>query len=178
MIHNIVVFIQASPQRMHNFLLFSHDRRPARDNKTRWNSWEEMLRICTKPPVYNGILAYFEHYLEEDVKLDELSPDDWATLRKIQTFLEEIRETTKALESDTSTLGKMLPAVDSILERFEQSKTEFEDDPIMAPMFNSGWAKMEKYYTLTDESPAYIAALVLRPSYKWNYMIYHGAVER
>ena len=24
-------------------------------------------------------------------------------------------------------------------------------------MFNSGWAKMEKYYNLTEESPAYIA---------------------
>jgi hypothetical protein len=129
-----------------------------------------MLRICTKPPVYNGILAYFEHYLEEDIKLDELSPNDWNTLRKIHAFLEEIRETTKALESDTSTLGKVLPAMDFILERFEQSKDEYKDDPIMAPMFNSGWAKMEKYYALTDESPAYIAALVLRPSYKWNYI--------
>lgn len=75
-----------------------------------------------------------------------------------------------------STLGKVLPAMDFILERFEQSKTEYEDDPIIALMFNSGWAKMEKYYTLTDESPVYIAALVLRPSYKWNYIT--SAVER
>jgi hypothetical protein len=37
-------------------------------------------------------------------------------------------------------------------------------------MFNSGWAKMEKYYTLTDEPPAYIAALLLRHSCKWNYI--------
>ena len=170
MLHNIVVFIQASPQRMHNFLLFSHDRRPARDNKTRWNSWEKILRICTKAPVYTGILAYFEHYLEDEIKLDELLPDDWNTLRKIHAFLEEIKETTKALESDNSTLEKVLPAMDFILERFEQAKDEYKDDSIMAPMFNSSWAKIEKYYTLTEESPAYITALVLRPSYKWNYI--------
>ncbi|RKK08163.1 hypothetical protein BFJ65_g16824 [Fusarium oxysporum f. sp. cepae] len=40
----------------------------------------------------------------------------------------------------------------------------------MAPMYNSGWAKLDKYYRLTDESPAYVAAIVLHPSHKWHYI--------
>jgi hypothetical protein len=40
----------------------------------------------------------------------------------------------------------------------------------MALMFNSGWAKMEKYYNITDESPAYIAAIILDPNTKWKYI--------
>ena len=40
----------------------------------------------------------------------------------------------------------------------------------MAPMFNSGWAKIDKYYQLSDSTPVYIAAIVLYPSRKWRYI--------
>ena len=29
---------------------------------------------------------------------------------------------------------------------------------------------MDKYYTLTDKSPAYIIALVMKPWFKWHYI--------
>jgi hypothetical protein len=44
-------------------------------------------------------------------------------------------------------------------------------------MFNSGWAKMDKYYKLTDKTPVYIAALVLYPSRKWKYIEKHWNTE-
>jgi hypothetical protein len=40
----------------------------------------------------------------------------------------------------------------------------------MALMYNSGWAKMEKYYNMMEESPAYITVLVLDPNSKWKYI--------
>ena len=40
----------------------------------------------------------------------------------------------------------------------------------MAPLYQNGWEKMKKYYHLTDESPAYTAAIVLHPGYKWQYI--------
>jgi hypothetical protein len=40
----------------------------------------------------------------------------------------------------------------------------------MAPLYQNGWEKMDKYYRLTDESPAYTAAIVLHPGYKWQYI--------
>jgi len=60
--------------------------------------------------------------------------------------------------------------MDFILEQFEQFKEIYKHNKTMASMFNSGWAKMEKYYNLTDESPAYIAAIVLDPNSKWKYI--------
>ena len=33
-------------------------------------------------------------------------------------------------------------------------------------MFNSGWAKIEKYYKMANKSPAYIAAIILDPNAK------------
>ena len=74
------------------------------------------------------------------------------------------------LESSVSTLDHVLPAMDYILEQFEQMKDKYRNNKTMASMFNSGWAKMEKYYNMTDESPAYVAAIILDPNAKWSYI--------
>ena len=60
-------------------------------------------------------------------------------------------------------MDKVLPAMDFILKRFEEGKAQFVDYPVLSKMFNSGWVKLNKYYTMTDETPVYVAALVLNP---------------
>jgi hypothetical protein len=60
--------------------------------------------------------------------------------------------------------------MDYILELFETKKVEFKDDPVLGPCINSGWSKLVKYYEKTSDSPAYVAALVLNPAYKWEYI--------
>ena len=53
--------------------------------------------------------------------------------------------------------------MDFLLERFENAKIEYADDPFMGPCCNAGWAKLDKYYSLTERSPGYIASMVLVP---------------
>ena len=60
--------------------------------------------------------------------------------------------------------------MDFILEMFEDGKEHFKDNDFMAPCINSAWSKLNKYYAKTSESPAYIAALVLHPAFKWEYI--------
>ena len=60
--------------------------------------------------------------------------------------------------------------MDFILELFKEGKVLFQDDLVLAPCINSGWSKLAKYYNKTTESPAYVAALVLYPAYKWEYI--------
>ena len=60
--------------------------------------------------------------------------------------------------------------MDFILEQFEISKETYKHDKTMALIFNSGWAKMEKYYNMTNESPVYVAAIILNPNAKWKYI--------
>ena len=60
--------------------------------------------------------------------------------------------------------------MDFILELFKEGKTLFQDDIILAPCFNSGWAKLTKYYNKTLDSLAYVATIVLYPAYKWEYI--------
>jgi len=60
--------------------------------------------------------------------------------------------------------------MDFILKQFEQFKEDYKDNKLLASMFNSRWAKIEKYYKITDKSPAYIAAIILDLNAKWKYI--------
>jgi hAT family C-terminal dimerisation region len=169
-LHNIVVDIQSSPQRMQEFLLLSKNQRPARDNKTRWNSFAKMTKRALTSPVYEAILAYLQRHSADAVAQDALSPDEWETLRQIHEFLDLLAQTTLGLESSTSTLDAVLPAMDFILEQFETYKVKHHGHVVLSTMFNSGWKKMSKYYDKSTESPAYTAAIVLNPNFKWSYI--------
>jgi hypothetical protein len=42
-------------------------------------------------------------------------------------------------------------------------------EQFLAIAINNAWSKLDKYYTLTDESVAYVAAVVLNPAWKWIF---------
>lgn len=118
----------------------------------------------------DAVDSYFDKWTERECAGDKLSVEDWAILEKVKGFLEKLKMTTKALESSYATLDNVLLAMDFVLAQFEEGKELHMSDPIMAPMYNSSWAKLDKYYCLTDESPAYVAAIVLHSSHKWLYV--------
>jgi hAT family C-terminal dimerisation region len=43
---------------------------------------------------------------------------------------------------------------------------------------NNAWNKIKKYYELTDNSPFYVAAIVLNPTHKWRYFETHWKEHR
>jgi hypothetical protein len=57
-LHNIVVYIQRSPQRRSAFQKLSQGRRLLRDNKTRWNSWFLMITSALHEDVKPAIDLY------------------------------------------------------------------------------------------------------------------------
>jgi len=59
--------------------------------------------------------------------------------------------------------------MDFLLEQYESAKEQYKDDAFMSPCINTGWAKLTKYYGLTDRTPVYLTALVLCPQWKWSY---------
>jgi hypothetical protein len=68
---------------------------------------------------------------------------------------------TKACELRESTLDLIFPYTDYILMLFERYKNKYKNDLTFATMFNSGWKKIDKYYKLSDKTPANITAIVL-----------------
>jgi hypothetical protein len=50
-----------------------------------------------------------------------------------------------------------------VLEQIETGKERYKANKYIAPSCNSGWAKLDKYYSKTVDSPAYATAVVLNP---------------
>ena len=76
---------------------------------------------------------------------------------------------TISIEGRNSTLENVLPTMDFILDTFEKGKELYAIDLFLGPCINSGWMKINQYYSITESSPVYIAALILHPGYKWLY---------
>ena len=47
---------------------------------------------------------------------------------------------------------------------------KFKDNKMMLLCLKTGWEKLKKYYQLSDITPVYIAALVLHPQLKFDYI--------
>ena len=80
-LHNFVVYIGRTPQCKQQWKLISRGKCISRDNSTRWNSWEKMLREAI--PLQKYIDRYFELYSDDELHLNRLSDRDWATLTKV-----------------------------------------------------------------------------------------------
>jgi hypothetical protein len=166
-LHNLVVYIQRSPQRMASFLLLSQGKRLARDNKTRWNSWHYMINQAL--PLRPAIDVYCAQ-TGQDLKADALTNHDWLTLQHINKYLKFFHQATLATEGHYATIEKVLSTMEFLLEKLETAKAEFAEDSYMSPSINASWSKLDKYYGLTERSPAYIAAMVLMPNQKWTWI--------
>jgi hypothetical protein len=168
-LHNIVVYIQRSPQRIAAFLKLGSGKRLVRDNKTRWNSWYAMIDCAIQERIHLAI-DLFCHQTGKDIEADWLSHKDWAVLTNIHHFLKFFHQATLATEGQRATIERILSTMEFLLEQLELGKLEYINDSHISPCINSAWSKLDKYYSLTERSPAYIAAMVLVPFQKWTWI--------
>jgi hypothetical protein len=166
-LHNLVVYIQRSPQRIASFLLLSQGKRLVRDNKTRWNSWYHMIHQAL---ILRHAIDVYCAQTRQELIADALTNEDWIALQHIHQHLKFFHQATLATEGQYATIERVLSTMEFLLEKLEAAKIEFAEDPHMSPSINASWSKLDKYYSLTERSPAYIAAMVLTPSQKWTWI--------
>jgi hypothetical protein len=81
------------------------------------------------------------------------------------------------VESSNQCRDINLAVMDYVLKQFKYAKYGFVvdsvGDAILTPMLDSGWSRFDKYYRITEESPAYTAALVPNSRRKWRYIEKH-----
>lgn len=167
-LHNIVVYVQRSPQRTAQFMELSQGKMMERDNATRWNSWARMIGCALRIPV--AIRMFCEDH-RDDLQDDLLDTDDWSHIKGVYQVLSVLEQTTLDVEGALGTLGKVIVVMDFLLGLFEkirQDETERYSYAVKV-MSNNAWNKLTKYYNLTETSTAYIGAVVLDPRVKWVY---------
>lgn len=163
-LHNTVIYIAGSNQRLERFLLFSKGLKLLRDNDTRWNSWYRMLERALK--LRDAITQF--HNLER-MEEDSLSNEEWEQLALLRDFLKAYSQATLACEGHYATVERILPIMEFLLDTLEKGKEKYVQDPFIGPCTKDGWAKLEKYYKKSDETSAYVAAVVMCPNRKWKF---------
>ncbi len=119
----------------------------------------EMLSLKTSSPAMTGI---YSHNMRSFLNLATMLPE--------------------ALKGDqvlaTTLVLHVQQDIDCIVEHLTESLRRYESAPItklrgewhFTAQIKIALSKAEDYYTKLDDSAAYLAAIVLHPKYKWDYI--------
>lgn len=149
----------------------------------RWNSIYLMIKraILLKEAIHN--------YQEDpETKMpceDYLTTNDWLELRELNTLLEPLHEASIRVQNKGTKHGALhdvLTIMDYCLTQLESAKTKLNKPNVATWQTNSttwrtsvnlGWQKLDQYYAMTDNNPAYTMAIVLNPCYKFRWFEKH-----
>src|SRR5436190_7969084 len=166
-LRNIVHHIRDSDSRYQEFFDIAGRHIPL-DNITRWNSWYRMLVVALK--LNSAIDTYTKRYLTS-LQESYLTPQDWAELREIRDFLEVFDEATLLTEGYQGLIHRVLPSMDAIACHYKDAKTRYErSNPALFKRVKASWIVFDKYYQKIYRIPVYVAALVLHPARKTQYI--------
>ncbi|OBS17423.1 hypothetical protein FPOA_12072 [Fusarium poae] len=167
------------------------------DNATRWNSSEAMmergylLRNALDSLVQAEVTEwnqYVARRTQNGIKPmpkksrkkpaivdDKIAAEDWSIIAEYLAILKPLKIATKRLEGRPQegkfgAIWEVLLTMEWLLKHLEEAKLQHERDeePHLRIGCNLGWMKLDQYYTLTEDSPAYLAALVLHPAFRWS----------
>ena len=117
----------------------------------------------------NALASYMINY--KDNLPDTLTLDDWNFLKNVYEFLKKFYEATKSTEKDDESLAGVLFTMDFLIRHFRANLSEYTKTSLIGKCLEAGYKKLDNYYSLTDHSPAYTAAIVLDPTWKWGHFI-------
>ncbi|KAF6528364.1 hypothetical protein HZS61_008666 [Fusarium oxysporum f. sp. conglutinans] len=131
------------------------------DNDTRWNSWFLLLDTTLNLQSY---VEWYQKKYYQDLRDDYLTPDEWSALGETRAFLQPFWKITQLTEGRYATLDRSLFTMDVLHKHYTQAFQKHSGNATLRSCIAASWAVFDKYYQLTDESPAYGAAIILHPS--------------
>jgi hypothetical protein len=165
-LRNIGAYIHASTRRYNTFKSQAGVALP-QEQETRWNSWYLMLHRAVELRPF--VVAFVEDHFH-DLGDDYLSREDWEIITDTVRILQPFEEATRGLEGDEVTLDRVLPTMDFLIQHIQETQQRYADNRALSASLMNCWLVFDKYYALTEATPAYAAALLLHPSLKRPYM--------
>lgn len=159
-IHNISVHMRENDYRW-NLFKKRAGRSLGLDNDTRWNSWFLLLDVALNLQEH---VEWYQRRYYENLRDDYLAPNEWSILEETRTFLQPFWKITQLTEGRYATLDRTLFTMDVLHRHYTQAFQKHHDNHTLRSCIAASWAVFDKYYQLTDESPAYGAAMMLHPS--------------
>lgn len=159
-VHNISVHMRENDYRWTQFKKRA-GRSLGLDNDTRWNSWFLLLDVALNLQEH---VEWYQRKYCENLQDDYLTPDEWGILKDTRAFLQPFWKITQLTECRYATLDRTLFTMDVLHRHYTQAFQKYQNNPPLRSCIAASWAVFDKYYQLTDENPAYGAAMLLHPS--------------
>ena len=118
-LHNIVICVRSSSQRTKEFRDIIGQMVPL-DNRTRWNSWYQMLTVAVQSSIASAIDIFTKNHFDV-LQHDYLSSDDWTRLRTIKNFLQPFARATLETQGTAGTIDRVLFTMDVLTQWFDKA---------------------------------------------------------
>ena len=166
-----------------------------KDVETRWNSFEASASraLYLRTPIdefVQEISDEYDNYVRrmtlksQPIKRqrlsiidDRLTADDWSTIASYREILQPLKEATLLLQGNAGgkfgAIWQVLPTFEKLLQHFEDLRTQYPvsmTEHHFSININLGWQKLNEYYDRMDDTPVYVAAIVLHPRMKWRWI--------
>jgi hypothetical protein len=180
-LHHIVHHIRITPQYREVYaseqaasLCLSPDFIIIMDNSTRWNSTYNMINVALKlQRRIDGYTRLMGRELEEYL----ISDKEWNDLKELAlmlTLFEKVTQATQGNNQGQGSIVSVLLSMDMLLDRFESIKSNATStSSAFHATVDATWGKLNKYYTLTEQSTIYIVAIILHLCMKLCYFQRH-----
>jgi len=159
-VHNTSIHMRANDYRW-NLFKKRAGKALGLDNDTRWNSWFVLLDVALNLQEH---VEWYQKKYYENLQEDYLTPEDWRILKETRSFLQPFWKITQLTEGHFATLDRTLFTMDVLHKHYTQAFDKYEHNYVLRSCNAAYWAIFDKYYMLTDEIPAYGAAMILHPS--------------
>ncbi|KAF8599130.1 hypothetical protein BDV93DRAFT_449854, partial [Ceratobasidium sp. AG-I] len=134
------------------------------DCQTRWSSTRNMIqRFLYLYPAISRYIASVPALVEHTI-----TPKDFEVLYDIMTVLDLAHRTQELLSSDrTPTLSLALPLYHALVDQWRSLQSSL---PALSHAIEAGIRKIEAYLVKTRSTPAYIVAMALNPSIRYEWI--------
>jgi hypothetical protein len=142
-------------------------------------------------PAHEGDEAYDKEVARNSIFQDELSDDEWQILSQYVLLLEPLNDATDDLQGRPGVKNNLglihvQQDIECIVEDFTQAlkdygtapNTTLESEWHFSKQIQIALDKAQDYYARLDDSSAYLAAVVLHPKYKWEYLEAQWATKK
>lgn len=136
-------------------------------NDTRWHSWfDEFNDAYELRESYSALIRQFPEELGDF----ELSVKEWDLIKTSIDILTPFKVSSRKLESDQVLLDEYQPTMDYLAGHLEAMKLKHKGNKPLLNSLITAWYAFDKYYLKIDDSAAYVAAVLLQPNRRKNYL--------